>query len=103
MASTTVAQMTRVCLVALLLAAAVATLHAGQPTFRSGVALVRIDASVMDGNRPVAGLTRENFTITDKGVPQTLEAVSLDTVPLGLMLLLDTSESLAGDPMSALV
>jgi len=94
--------MTRVCLVALLLAA-VATLHAGQPTFRSGVALVRIDASVMDGNHPVAGLTKDNFTITDNGVAQTLDAVSLDTVPLGLMLLLDTSESLAGDAMSALV
>ena len=93
--------MMRFCVSALLAAAAV-VVHAGQPTFRSGVAIVRIDASVMDGNRPVAGLTKDNFTITDNGIPQTIDTVSLDTVPLGLMLLLDTSESLAGDAMSAL-
>ena len=93
--------MMRFCVSALLAAAAV-VVHAGEPTFRSGVAIVRIDASVMDGNRPVAGLTKDNFTITDNGIPQTIDTVSLDTVPLGLMLLLDTSESLAGDAMSAL-
>ena len=94
--------MTRFCLSALLAATAVASLFASQPTFRSSVAIVRIDASVMDGNRPVAGLTKDNFTITDNGIPQMIDTVSLDTVPLGLMLLLDTSESLEGDPMSAL-
>jgi len=94
--------MTRVCLSALLAALGVASLYASQPTFRSGVAIVRVDASVMDGNRPVAGLTKDNFTITDNGIPQTLDTVSLDTVPLGLMLLLDTSESLEGAAMRAL-
>lgn len=73
-----------------------------QPTFRSSVALVRIDASVMDGNQAVAGLTVANFSITDNGVAQNIDRVSLDQVPLGLMLALDTSESLKGAAMTAL-
>jgi VWFA-related protein len=73
-----------------------------QPTFRSSVALVRVDASVMDGNAAVGGLTAANFSITDNGVPQTIDAVSLDRAPLGLMLALDTSESLKGAAMQAL-
>lgn len=83
-------------------AVAVVSLHAAQPTFRSGVAVVSIDASVMDGNRPVGNLTRDNFSVTDNGVPQTIDSVSLDTVPLGLMLVLDTSESLKGEAMTSL-
>jgi VWFA-related protein len=74
-----------------------------QPVFRSGVDLVRIDASVMNGATPVAGLTRDNFSITDNGVLQRIDSISLDTVPLRLMLVLDTSESLAGDPMVSLI
>ena len=74
-----------------------------QPTFRSGVDVVRVDASVMNGRTAVAGLTKENFTITDNGVPQAIESVSLDTVPLNLMLVLDTSESLLGAPLDALI
>jgi VWFA-related protein len=73
-----------------------------QPTFRSGVSMVRIDASVMNGTNAVARLTADNFSITDNGELQKVEAVTRDTVPLGLMLLLDTSESLGGEPIAAL-
>lgn len=89
-----------------LLAVAIAVLsgwHASQPLFKSGVDVVRIDASVMNGATPVAGLTAANFAITDDGVPQSVTSVSLDTVPLNLMLVLDTSGSVAGEPLVALI
>lgn len=92
----------RVALATLMAIGAVTMVTAGQPTFRSSVELIRIDASVMDGNRQVSGLTKDNFTITDNGREQSIDSVSLDTVPLGLMLVLDTSESLAGDAMVSL-
>ena len=94
--------MTRL-IIAVLVAAAAASVSARQqPTFRSGVDVVRIDASVMNGKSAVGGLTKDHFTITDNGVTQTIDSVSLDRVPLGLMLVLDTSESLLGQPIAAL-
>lgn len=76
---------------------------AQQPVFKSGVDVVRIDASVMNGRSAVGGLTRDHFVITDNGVRQTIDSVSLDRVPLSLMLVLDTSESLLGQPIAALI
>ena len=38
--------------------------------FRSGVDAVRVDALVVDGRRPVAGLTAEDFELRDTGVLQ---------------------------------
>lgn len=84
--------------------AAVASLSAQQrPIFKSGVDVVRIDASVMNGRSAVGGLTKDYFAITDNGVRQTIDSVSLDRVPLSLMLVLDTSESLLGQPIAALI
>jgi Ca-activated chloride channel family protein len=81
-----------------------AVMHADQqPVFRAGVDVVRIDASVMNGLNPVTGLTAKNFVVTDNGVPQILDSVSLDRVPLNLVLLLDTSGSLAGDRLDNLI
>ena len=95
--------MTRL-VIGVLVAAAVASLAAPQqPTFRSGVDVVRIDASVMNGRSAVGGLTKDHFAITDNGIPQTIDSVSIARVPLGLMLVLDTSESLLGPPITALI
>ena len=85
-------------------AVSIAVLRAEQqPTFRAGVDVVRIDVSVMSGLNPVAGLKAANFVVTDNGVLQTLDSVSLDTVPLDLMLVLDTSGSLAGERLTHLI
>ena len=80
-----------------------AVIHAQQPLFRASVDVVRVDVSVMSGLNPVAGLKAQNFVVTDNGVPQTLDAVSLDTVPLNLMMVLDTSGSLAGERLTNLI
>ena len=94
--------MTRLSIAALVIAA-VASLTAQQPTFRAAVDVVRIDASVMDGRSAVGGLTKDHFAITDNGVSQTIDSISLDRVPLNLTLVLDTSESLFGAPFTALI
>ena len=79
------------------------SLRTAQPTFRASVDAVRIDVSVMNGIMPVAGLTKDNFAVVDNGVPQSVESVSLDTVPLDLTLVLDTSGSLAGERLTNLI
>jgi len=93
----------RVPIAALIAAMSLAVIHAQQPTFRAGVDVVRVDVSVMNGLSPVAGLKAQNFVVTDNGVPQTLDSVSLDTVPLNLLMVLDTSGSLAGERLSNLI
>lgn len=75
---------------------------AQQPVFRSSVDAVRIDVSVMSGVRPVAGLTAANFVLTDGGIAQTIDRVEVDTVPLNIMLVLDTSGSMHGDRLTDL-
>jgi len=74
-----------------------------QPTFRSAVDAVRVDVSVMDGLSPVAGLTAEQFTVTDNGVTQELQSVELNTVPLSLTIVLDTSGSMEGERIRDLI
>jgi VWFA-related protein len=87
--------------VGLCVAASVAVL--GQPTFRAGVDVVRIDAAVLNGLAPVPGLTVDNFVVSDNGVVQELESVSLDAVPLSLTLVLDTSGSMVGERIHDLI
>lgn len=90
-----------------LLAAAVVAVaapgHAQDPVFRTGVEQVRVDASVRRGSNPVAGLTAEHFEVHDNGVVHAVERVLQEEVPLRLLLVLDTSASLAGARLRALV
>ena len=74
-----------------------------QPLFRSGVDVVRIDVSVMNGLSPVAGLTRDQFVVLDNGVPQTVDSATLENVPLSLTLVLDTSASMQGERLDHLI
>lgn len=72
------------------------------PVFRSAVEVVRIDVSVMNGARAVTGLTAANFAVTDGGVVQAIDRVEVDSVPLSIMLVLDTSGSMAGERLTDL-
>lgn len=69
---------------------------AGQATFSSSVDAVRLDVSVTRGGEPVLGLTADDFIVTDDGVPQQVESVLVDALPLSVFLVLDTSGSVAG-------
>jgi len=73
------------------------------PLFRGSVEAVRVDVSVTRGGHPVSGLTAAHVEVLDNGVPQVVDRVSREDVPLNLMLVLDSSGSLAGEPLAALV
>jgi hypothetical protein len=80
---------------AAVLAAAV-SIAAQQPTFRATTAVVTVSVSVKRGNNVVANLSAGDFTLTDRGVPQSIEAVSIESVPIDVTLFLDTSGSTSG-------
>jgi VWFA-related protein len=89
-----------------LLAALVLTgqlVSAPQTTFRSGVEVVELDVSVTRRGIPVAGLTARDFALTDNGVVQNVDSVTLEQLPLSVTLVLDTSQSVAGNRLSSLV
>lgn len=73
------------------------------PVFRASVEMVRVDVSVTRGGAPVDGLLSDHFQVLDNGVAQTIERVSREEVPLRLLLALDTSGSVAGERLGALV
>jgi VWFA-related protein len=86
--------------VAALVLMALAAVPQGQqaqaPRFRSNADAVRVDVQVRQGGRPVTGLAAADFELRDAGVAQRIEAISIEDVPVSLMLLLDTSNSVAG-------
>src|SRR5262245_20791078 len=57
---------------------------------RTNVDLVVVPASVRDGGRLVHGLTKEDFTVREDNVPQTVSNFSADPQPLSAAILLDT-------------
>ena len=62
-----------------------ATSEQGPPTFSREVEVVRVDVVVTDkSGRPVTGLTKDDFILTDEGKPQlieTFESVQLEVPP----------------------
>ena len=77
--------------IAAALALATLGVAARQEPFRSGRTIVSVNVSVRSGTSPVAGLTAADFRLTDNGARQTIDAVSMETVPIDLTLLIDTS------------
>ena len=84
------------------LAAVLSIAAAAQQKFRSGVDIVRVDALVTDGRKPIAGLTPADFELRDNGVVQSIDSAALESLPLSLILVLDTSGSVAGSKMKHL-
>jgi hypothetical protein len=82
--------------VALALAACAVAPPGEQAVFRARVDSVAVSASVKRGNSPVANLTARDFRLYDNDVEQTIEAVTIETVPLDVTLFMDTSGSTAG-------
>lgn len=67
-----------------------------KPMFVSRRDVVRIDVLVTERGRSVTGLKASDFKVTDNGVPQTIDYVSYDELPVNLMLAFDVSGSMAG-------
>jgi hypothetical protein len=78
---------------ALLLAAVLVHRTEAQAPFRSNRTVVSVNVSVKDRNAPVPDLTAADFVLTDNGVAQTIEAVGMETFPIDLTVVLDTSGS----------
>lgn len=70
--------------------------------FHSRVDAVRVDVLVTDGRKPIGGLTRDDFALTDNGAPQEIEDLTIEEVPFSMLLALDTSSSVAGGPLKDL-
>lgn len=74
----------------------------GQATFRSGVALVRVDVLASDKGRPLTGLRADDFEILDNGVVQQPEFVTA-TGGITVVAAIDTSRSVTGKALDDLV
>jgi len=64
------------------------------PTFRTGTAQVKVDFLVLENKRPVGGLSKSDLEVHDEGVPQPIDFLGHENVPLQLAILLDTSGSM---------
>ena len=66
-----------------------------QATFRSGVDLVTVSATVRDGKgRLVKDLTKKDFAITDRGEKRAISEFRSERAPLSLAILFDVSGSM---------
>ena len=72
------------------------------PSFKTGVDAVQVDVAVTRGGRSVTGLAAADFNLRDSGVLQHIDAIALENVPLHLVLALDTSSSVRGEPLMRL-
>jgi Ca-activated chloride channel family protein len=80
----------------LALAASGLSVDAQRATFSAKTETVRVDVLVTDNGRPVSGLTPADFEVLDNGVPQQIDHVSFEQIPLNVILTLDMSDSVAG-------
>ena len=67
-----------------------------QVTFRTVADAVSLDVTVTANRKAVRGLRATDFRLEDNGVPQHVEVVSLESVPIDLTLLWDLSGSTRG-------
>jgi VWFA-related protein len=87
-----------------LVAASVAVLMGGgvapsaqQPTFSAKRESVRVDVLVTDRGKVVTGLGAGDFEVRDNGVPQTVDLVGFQQIPLNVFLAFDVSASVSGE------
>jgi VWFA-related protein len=68
-----------------------------QPTFRSDVELIHVDAEVREGGRPIEGLGKESFRVTDEGKPQTIVEFGHEEEPFDVIWLFDARGEMRPD------
>jgi Ca-activated chloride channel family protein len=94
--------MKRAAVLAVLLLPSAAIVETQNTVFSAKVEAVRVDVLVTDNGQPVLGLGAADFEVTDNGVPQKVDFVSYDQIPLNVILTLDMSDSVAGDRLDHL-
>lgn len=94
--------MPRTLLVMVIVATALASAIAQQPTFSIRSETVRVDALVTDRGRPVRGLRPDDFELLDSGVPQQIAFVNFEELPLTVTLALDVSASISSEGLGHL-
>jgi VWFA-related protein len=67
------------------------------PTFSVKTEEVRIDVLVAENGRPVKGLGAGDFEVRDNGVPQKIEFIGFEQIPISVTLALDMSSSVTGN------
>jgi VWFA-related protein len=72
------------------------------PLFRAVANVVRVDTLVTERGKPVGKLTADDFELFDDGVRQQVTAASIEDVDVDVVLVLDTSRSVAGTRLQAL-
>jgi VWFA-related protein len=70
--------------------------------YRATSDAVSVDVSVRSGSRPVRGLTPDDFRLSDNGVPQKVQVVTTESLPLDVSLVLDVSASVRGPLLARL-
>ncbi len=55
---------------------------------------IRVDVQVVENNRPVLGLTKNDFVVYDEGAPQPLVYFGRESEPITVLLLMDVSGSM---------
>jgi Ca-activated chloride channel family protein len=71
--------------------------------FTSQAIAVRVDVLVTDDKKLVTGLTAADFELRDMGVAQDVKQIDVEQLPLNLVLAFDTSQSMEGERMAALL
>src|SRR5688500_19841367 len=84
------------------LTSALFALAQAPPRFPTGVEAIRVDVLVTDDGRPVAGLGPGDFEVRDNGVVQDVAFVRSEKLPVNLILALDASASVSGEPLDRL-
>jgi Ca-activated chloride channel homolog len=67
-----------------------------RPRFTARVEAVRVDVLALRDGRPLLGLTAADFELRDNGVMQQIELVSLEKLPLNVVVAFDLSDSVKG-------
>lgn len=73
-----------------------------RPVFRISAEAVQVDVFVGEDGRAVAGLDTSDFELYDDGEPQQVDSVTVAEIPLNVVLVLDTSESVRGATLTHL-
>ena len=92
--------MLRVALAATCALVALAPVQEQRSRFRSTAQAVQVDVQVLDGKKPVAGLTAADFELFDSGVAQIIKAVTVEDVPVSVLMALDVSGSVKGEALA---